>query len=428
MATYFAHKITKTASLTTHTTKHRILCLMANRFRGDIECLSTDKDLEFIELEHTILGRLYRGFYGSYNCSESWKNIEIRTRQNRYRAFLQVFLYHLFVRLQIKVIICSGFLYKTTLDWAASCHQLGFPFIVFQREGYAGSKAQIKLIKEFGQNGRRFEGTKLIVQTKEQRQLMIESGFSTSVDTDAFGIMRMDTYIRDNVQRSTELRDCTETDCVTMFSWGISIGFYAATKIPGFPERPLPPLMPRDNPEIYLYDFCRQSHIAVARYAVENPEVKVVIKAKWASIWEEYVLSFLESDGLAIDNIPNLTFDTTTDAQELILRSPVIIGYGSTAIFEAGILGRHVIVPRFSEILDPKFKDLIFYPDINDCWEIADGPEDLKEKISYWWKKRNIRVTETVMDKRRKAFERYISPLDATATQNSLNLIRSYLT
>ena len=98
----------------------------------------------------------------------------------------------------------------------------------------------------------------------------------------------------------------------------------------------------------------------VARFALANPDIEVIIKAKWHGPWEDGVLGFLESDGISIHNVPNLHFNTTADVHSLIKRSRVVIGYGSTTLLESAIFGRPVIVPNFGELVEKKFQDNIF--------------------------------------------------------------------
>ena len=102
--------------------------------------------------------------------------------------------------------------------------------------------------------------------------------------------------------------------------------------------------------------------VAVARFALANPDIEVIIKAKWHGPWEDGVLGFLESDGISIHNVPNLHFNTTADVHSLIKRSRVVIGYGSTTLLESAICGRAVVVPKFGELVDKKFQE-----NIEDC-------------------------------------------------------------
>ena len=224
----------------------------------------------------------------------------------------------------------------------------------------------------------------------------------------------MDKFVQDSLQLRCEN---SGEQCVTMFSFGISNGFSA---------RPTPALWPEKDQHLYLHDVCRLSHIAVARFALENPDIEVIIKAKWRGPWEDGVLRFLESDGISIGEIHNLHFNTTADVHSLIKRSRVVIGYGSTTLLESAIFRRPVIVPNFGELLEKKFQDNILFPDISDCFDQANSTEELTEKIGYWWN--NPKISDSVMKRRRVAFERYVSPLDGSATENYLGLMRQYST
>ena len=120
-----------------------------------------------------------------------------------------------------------------------------------------------------------------------------------------------------------------------------------------------------------------------------------------------------------------MSFISTGNVHALIKASRVVIGYGSTAMLEAAIAGKAVILPKFSEFVEKKFQNVILYPDLHDCFEIAESAEDLKTKIYEKWL--NPSTTTFKMERRRWAFEKYVSALDGLATRRSLDLIRQYL-
>ncbi len=134
------------------------------------------------------------------------------------------------------IVIGSGFGYKALLDWGAVSHELGYSYIVFHREGYMGSEIEKHDIRLIGTNGRNFEGTKLVLQSQEHCDLLIECGYGSKTNSSARGTVRMDKLARDSFQLCRENTDEHNEQCVTMFSFGISTGFYA---------RPTPPLWPR---------------------------------------------------------------------------------------------------------------------------------------------------------------------------------------
>ena len=94
----------------------------------------------------------------------------------------------------------------------------------------------------------------------------------------------------------------------------------------------------------------RSTHVAVVRFALRNPWVPVMIKPKWFYRWKEHLLLILNEAGISLEDVPNLQICEDIDAQAQIKRSRVIVGYGSTTLLEAAIVGKPVIVPEFGEI------------------------------------------------------------------------------
>lgn len=133
-----------------------------------------------------------------------------------------------------------------------------------------------------------------------------------------------------------------------------------------------------------------------------------------------------QNAGIDANKIPNLTICGDIDAQEQTRRSRVIVGYGSTTLLEAAIVGRPVIVPSFGEIAEKKtWADSKTYPDISDCFDEAESKSDLLDLIKKRYE--NPKECDVMMEKRRVAFEKYVSRVDAKARPKTLQLICSVL-
>ena len=404
--------------------KIQLLCLMPNRFLGDLEALESTGKYQTLSMSNDWLGRLYKVYYGSASRHVfiDWDDQKIQQDQTRYRSFLRNFLPKLFNRLGVKLVIGPGFHYALTIDWGAVSGESGAPYIVFHRESYAGSGAQIERLTALGESGRCFAGDVLVLHSPEHRKVLVDSGFVSKDVCVALGTMRMDGFLRDLEKQQQSNYVSGREDYLTFFSFGISPGFMlGGMGFLGDLEIPKPPLWPKKNPENYFYDTCRKTHIAVARFAVQNPEVKVIIKAKWEGPWKRGVEGFLQSEGMSLEAIPNLEFSALLDTHELIHKSRMFVGYGSTAVLEAAVSGKPVIVPQFDEIVYERFKKIILLPDIMDCFNIATSEEDLYEQLNQLW--REPRVSKRQMQKRKQAFELYVSFIDASATRKSIELL-----
>ena len=392
-----------------------VLVIKHGRFRGDIEMLRASGRFQYLKLPNVWPGRFYRWFYGMSNVHDSYRDNRVRSQQEQYRRFLRLFLPLLFKKLSVKMLMNSGINYKVAVDWTAIAGAVATPSVVFHREGYMGSQHEQNHLLSFGKDGRRFEGTKLVLQTELQRSKLMQGGFVESENSVAIGTLRFDKLFQDKGAKNKV--DSGRKEWVTFFSFGVSTGFLTTS----------PPYWPLTNEVDYLYEFARLTHVAVAKFALDNPNVKVLIKTKWGGNWFDKVHEFLESGSLSLDEIPNLFLrDIVDDVGAQIERSRVVVGYGSTTLLESAIAGVPVIVPLFAEIAEARMRDYVCYPDIFECFDVASSPIQLRDLIEMRYKSANNKLGQEIMEKRLRAFERYISPTDGASGTRAEQLIREY--
>ncbi|MBO67026.1 MAG: hypothetical protein CL398_01825 [Acidiferrobacteraceae bacterium] len=388
----------------------RILALNVNRFRGDLELLDQDDRITILRMPYLWQGRLYYWFFGEELETEP---SEVLRQRKQYRQFLERFLSRLYRLLDIDLVLGSGIHYKVAEDWGAISESLGYSYVVLHREGYMGSPFEDEYIAAPGQMGKRFPGSMLIFQTQRHREIVVKSGFVSESNSAVSGVMRMDDFIRascSTIPQSTVFKS-DRRKRITLFSFGPSTGFIT-----------VPPIWPID-PENYLMEMCYKTHVLVARYAVNHADIDVTIKTKWGGRWLEEIHKILGEHGIESSDVENLEILTESSAQELIGKSDVVVGYGSTTLLEAAIVGLPVIVPRFDELLRDDFKKYLLYPDIDEAFNIAEGPDKLERLIEE--NLANPGIDEQQMTARKRAFTRYISSLNGDAVERSIKLLLS---
>ena len=235
--------------------KPRLLILYEGRFRGfGLEHLDSCDDFQILVTPDEIFGRYYARFYLPREDSFAhWSIPQVARHQKRYRKFLRKLLPKLYSRLGVQMVLSPGFRYQVLVDWGAVSDEVGIPYIVFHREGYAGSQSQKQRLASHGAGGRRFEGSHLAVQVPTHRKLLVKSGFVDDENISAVGSMRMDDYL-ESINTAQFQRDISlEDQHVLMFSFGISPGFIlgGSGKL-GTVTLPLPPFWPRENREKYF--------------------------------------------------------------------------------------------------------------------------------------------------------------------------------
>ena len=98
-------------------------------------------------------------------------------------------------------------------------------------------------------------------------------------------------------------------------------------------------------------------------------------------------------------------------------------GFGSTTMLEAAIARKPVIFPLFAEASSEKYKDLVCFSDSLKMFTLAKSSNEYKELLIQ--RLEGYKVSEEVMRLRKEQFSKYVSSLDAGATQRYLELIIS---
>ena len=123
-------------------------------------------------------------------------------------------------------------------------------------------------------------------------------------------------------------------------------------------------------------------HAGMALYAIDNPLIDVIIKMKWYSgeAKDNVDNAIIRKTGINPNDIDNLFILDNVPAQELIVKSDVVVGFNSTTIVESILYRKNVIVPIFHEAID-KYPDDVSYAEYKDVFYRANSLIDMIEKI-----------------------------------------------
>jgi hypothetical protein len=391
-----------------------ILALTPERFRGDLEILAKSGRFRIVAMpkhwQHRIIATHIppTAPWDAYFPNREPNGFDDRWQKSR-KVARDIFS-RLFLEQRIDCVVSCALHYIQDYVLGVAAADLGTPFVVLHRESLHASKKR----KAFTQNQwskiAPFEGTHVVVHNKQAMDTFVDSGFVPGNKISARGCMRMDEYIEKINRHKTHAK---KHDRVTFFSFYYGIGGVGAATL--WNET-------AGNNFKKLFD---QTHLAFARTAKAYPDTEFVIKLKWGDGWLRAVHELFARNDVDISSIPNLIVDFEGDAQDFVLTSDVVIAFGSTAIPESGITGIPVIIPMFEEAATPDQKNQVFFQGEMDGFLVAESCQEFETMIEEQMK--NPHVSDAMMTARNLLFERWVSSLDANATDRYIDLLETLI-
>ena len=381
-----------------------LLALNADRFRGDLEVLSGAGFKVYI-LPYKWQTRVFYAYKDKDRNSELFLNppfdSPLYKDRIRLRRHLSCILRLLINNKKIDCVISAGLFYNQDFDWGWAARNIASPYVVFHRENIIGSKykkihniGKAKLLKKIG-----FVGTSIVFHNKGMKDVFDKY---SGVDADnifALGALRMDEFIR----KSNSRNNLVNNKRITLFSFSPSSVIFS---------------------NLYSDDFGwhklhYEVHTSFVELAIEYPEIEFVIKHKGVD-WRVTEELLRNMHAFKLNNLK--IYGPSYDSQKLILESDVLTGFSSTAVLEAGITGKPVVYPLFSEASNIDYKDFIYFSEnLSKMFDVAVSRNIYKQLIIKRYK--NSAVSELAMKYRRMEFERNVSPLKANSLELYTNLL-----
>lgn len=282
---------------------------------------------------------------------------EVIEAKRQYRAFLDSFWTRLQGRIGADVVLSANFAYYAERELAAVMEQRGAPFIVLHKENLKNPGKVAFFERLYREKRGSFFGRKILVYNAIERDLQVVSGAVAPERVLITGMPRLDRMHRWRREAAAG-RGAVEHDRnqVLFFS------FDAGTGLPRVPRAPSGGFLEgfetlgREMERLSWADLTRTCHDAVVRFAREHPDVRVIIKAKRKPPKTSPVYEIVDQYE---KSTPNLKIVLGGDPFELIVGSGVVLGFNTTALFEALAAGIRVVVPRFAEALDHRMQPYI---------------------------------------------------------------------
>lgn len=387
-----------------------LIALNSHRFRGELEVLIKN-DFRIIKAPYDLQTRLLGLFFETGDdVLAAAQSPTLMVRRQNLRTALRGILAPVYAELGVDATIGAALHYKQDLDWGATSQSLGYPYIILHRENLAASQSVIDLYEMRAKQIDPFAGGLIGFHNEIMRKIFVDSGYVPPDRAAVTGAMRMDNLIA----RLPCAPPPPGPQRVTLFSFGPGAGIIDSS----------PPNWPKER-QNYLWELCVETHVAVLEFARDNPNVEVIVKPKWGGSWIDNLLQLYAERGLDPSDVPNFTIIAEADVQALIETSHVVIGFASTTLLEAAIMGRPVIVPWFAEAVKEEWQSRLLFRQDRDIFDCANSPAELKTLIG--GRLNNPVIDPPVAERRRQVFAKYVAPLDGSAAARTAEAFRTLI-
>ena len=383
---------------------YTLLALSKERFRGDLPVLASRCGFNVLALSMAWQARLTDVFYPV--TETTWRSMkyynaekypEFSVAKQKCQKFMKGFLPRLYKALGVDAVIVANVRYIPDLDWAYVSQQLSVPCILLFREGLLTTERKFQVPYVRHKSYGIYPGGHIIAHNEVSQKMFIESGFAKPEQVTVAGVLRMDDYLS-RVKCYLQKSEGTVSDKIVLF--------YFRSDDHG--------LGPED-----LFGIYRSVHEAFAELVQEFSQYDFVIKSKAKDLYTDIprkLYPIYQSLGVDIKALPNLTISSTLDVHDLILSARAIVGYGSTTMLEAAITGKPVIVPFFRALRESDYAQDFCYVNYSDIFTLVDDGVDFKRVLSAAIVQ-PAQIEETVLQKRHRVFEKYLTSFDCQAHQ-----------
>ncbi len=290
--------------------------------------------------------------------------------------------------------------------WAAGAHEMGLPFIVLQKETTISPYTMTEDARVIGQ-ALPFIGDLMLVCSEHHKQFWLNTGAEPHKII-VTGQPRFDFYRqpeRWKTLQSLGMRVPADRPTILFFSY--DVGAYS-------PEGVFAPTWTqlRTETEETLIDLARQGHFNVLIKPHPQQQglrsYKSRLRAMAGRLWGE-----------TVQLVPK-----ELDARQLIVNTQVVVGFQTTALFEAMAAGKKVVYTFWTENTPRFVHALIPFHEMGDALGVARSPQELRELVL---SDRGFDVADEQAQRRLQEAEKQLGPLDGQAAQRCLKAIEAFV-
>lgn len=322
--------------------------------------------------------------------------------RQRYAVDARKILHQLYLTFPFDAVIVPSDTIFYLRAWVSCAHEMGIPFIVLQKETAISPYTMTEDARVIGQS-LPFISDLILVCSEHHKQFWLNIGADVNKII-VTGQPRFDFYRQTDRWRTLEslgLHVPQIRPTILFFSY--DTGAYS-------PEGVLAPTWTqlRNETEEVLIDVAHRGiHNVLIKPHPQQQEIRVYkdrLKSMAGPMWGE-----------SVQLIPS-EFDT----RQLIVNTQVIVGFQTTAMFEAMAAGGKVVYTFWSEAPIRFTNALIPFHEMEDVLCIARSPQELKNLL---FADQDFIVSDELVSRRLREAEKQLGPLDGRAAERCMRQI-----
>lgn len=396
----------------------RLLLLTKPGFTEDmVATFNGMPGIQLLTLDRTLIKSVYYAFLPPEVDDNNYRSAGSNFDKDKHALcqFWQVLWRYIFSTFNIHAVLTGNFGYFAEQEMASAAESAGIPFIAIHKECLK-TEGLLAFYSELYRDRRQtFSGRLVCNYNQIERNLQIENNITSKSNNFVTGMPRLDFLHQWRSSFAGKPRLLKEKPKAVFMSFSELAG---APLVPHKGKIRTDPLAAK-YAEISFPNLVTAFHAAAVETARLAPEAKIIIKSK------NDVRSFavLETTfGSKFKLPPNLQIISGGDPFDLITTADVVVGFNSTTLLEAVAAAVPVIVPRFSEAEDPRYKPYVM--DLGTAVEHASSARDLIEQTVTYLTNRQKRLIPTQLTQESKrVLEYWLGNSDGLAGQRVKKVI-----
>jgi len=367
--------------------KKTILALDSARYRGDIDVLARSEKFRVLHIRQGFQRLLIQVFLKNklyiYDVQDLKEESNLYKNHKKTELLFSNVLSIVYKLVDIDCITKVHFKYLPDFYWTVASEGLNIPCIMLYRECNVMSPIIFDCVVASAKLHKKFDGTHVIVHNNRIKDAFIDSNFINSENVTVAGALRMDQLINNYyipTKKSPIQFNKKRRKKFTLFYFPVDSSMFGISDngidVNNF--------YPNGDYWASKETYFIQLHETILKLAEKNPQIDFVIKPKEIFMYEKSWIFYekvISESNVDIKKLKNYFVDSKANVHKLIMESDVICGGQSSTTVESLFLGKHVILPLFSDYEKTDYFKQFPWKNHLDLFHLARDIEEFEDKF-----------------------------------------------